>query len=46
MWKLTIFWVFVVLYLWYKLELKYRIKNGVGKPYELIDLQRELRKKK
>ncbi len=45
MWGLTIFWAFVVLCLWTRLELKDRIKYGVGKPYELIDLQEERRKR-
>jgi len=29
--------------MWYELELKDRLKYGAGKPYELIDLQEEIR---
>ena len=43
--ELTIFWIFVVLCLWYRLELKERIKYRNEKPYELIDLQEEMRKR-
>tara|TARA_Y100001973_G_C4948616_1_gene209164 strand:+ start:100 stop:252 length:153 start_codon:yes stop_codon:yes gene_type:complete len=44
--KLTIIWTFIVLYLYYKLELKDRFTYGVGKPYELIDLWEEIKEEK
>lgn len=45
MMTLTMFWSLFTLLLWYKLELRDRIKYRGGHPYELIDLQEEMRMK-